>query len=161
MIAPDHDCAWTRGRRSAIRRTGGSLGGAGLPRAVLEAVARRLGVELSSTADPEDEHTQLITVGPWRGSLHDGCFVHLDADDAEVRGALLAATLELHESYLRGRLGPDALAAADNRLAEGGELLLHSVPNRGELQLSSYAASAGWWQRRTAPVTRIRIRTAH
>ena len=157
MIAPDHDCAWTRGRRSAIRRTAGGLGGAGLPRAVLESAARRLGVELSSRADQDVEHTELLTVGPWRGSLHDGCFVHLEVDEPDVRTALLAATLELHESYLGGRLGPDALDAATNRLAEGGELLLRSVPRRGELRLRAYPASAGWWQRLTAPVTRIGI----
>ena len=156
MISPDHDCAWTRGRRSVVRRTEGGLGGAGLPRAVVESVARRLGVELTSAVDPEDEHTELLTLGLSRGTLHDGCFVHFEVDDRDVRAALVAATLELHESYLGVQLAADALVAASHRLAEGTELLLHSIPGR-ELQLRSYPASAGWWRRRTAPLTRIRV----
>lgn len=156
MIEPDHDCAWIRGHRSALRRTAGSLGGAGLSRAVIEAVARRLGIELSSAADPADEHTELLAIGPWRGTLHDGCFVQLETDEPDVRAALLAAALELHETYLGTRLGPDAMTAATDRLVEGAELPAESVPGRRELRLRAYPASAGMWQRWRAPVARIR-----
>ena len=97
MIEPDHVCAWTRRRRSVLRRVEGSLGGAGVPRAVIEAVARRLGVEMSSAIDPTDEYTELLTVGPWRGTLHDGCFVHLEVDEPAVRAALVEASLELQD----------------------------------------------------------------
>jgi hypothetical protein len=157
MIEPDHDCAWTRGRRSALHRTAGILGGAGLPRAVIEAAARHLGVTLSATIDPEDEYTELLDIGPWRGTLHDGCFVQLEVDEPDVRAALLAAALELHEAYLGARLQPGALAAATDRLADGAELLLQSIPGRRELRLRAYPMSAGIWRRWTAPVTRIRV----
>ena len=139
-----------------MRRDAGTLNGAGIPRAVIESVARRLGVALGSSPDPADEYTELLTVGPWRGSLHDGCFVHLDVDEPHVRAALLAAVLELHEGFLGARLDPNALVAADNRLASGGELLIESVPGRQEVRLRAYPASAGFWQRWVAPVIRIK-----
>ena len=157
VITTDHDCAWTRRRRSVLRRAAGTLGGAGLPRAVIESAARRLGVALASAPDPTDEYTELLTVGPWRGTLHDGCFLHLETDEPRVRTVLLEAALELHEGYLGAQLVPSALVAAENRLAEGAELLLQSIPDRRELRLRSYPASAGWWQRHTAPVIRIAV----
>lgn len=157
MIEPDHVCAWTRRRRSVLRRVEGSLGGAGIPRTVIEAVARRLGIEMSSAIDPTDEYTELLTVGPWHGTLHDGCFVHLEVDEPAVRAALVEASLELHEAYLGAHLGASALVAATDWLADGTELLLHSMPLLRELRLRAYPASAGTWQRWLAPVTRIRV----
>ena len=155
MIAPDHDCSWTRGRRSVLRRVPGGLWGAGLPRAVLEAAARRLDLGVSAAEPPEDEYTEAVTVGPWRATLHDGCFLHLETDAPEARSALLAAALELHEGYLGTPLGAAALAAANAALAQGAELLLESIPRRRELRLRAYPAAAGWLRRRLAPVTRI------
>jgi hypothetical protein len=157
MIEPDHVCSWTRRHRSVLRRVEGSLGGAGIPRAVIQAVAGRLGVAMSSAIDPADEYTELLTIGPWRGTLHDGCFVHLEVDEPAVRAALVEASFELHEAYLGVHVGASALVAATEWLADGAELLLHSIPNLRELHLSTYPASAGAWQRWLAPVTRIKV----
>ena len=157
MIEPDHDCFWTRRRRSTLWRVAGAVGGAGLPRAVLAAVARRLNVDLSSAGAPEDEYTETLLVGPWGATLHDGCFLHLEADTPAVRHALVTAALELHEAYLGAAPGPRALAAVNDRLAEGAELLLHSLPRRRELRLQAYPRSAGWWRRRISPATRFNV----
>ena len=157
MIEPDHDCAWTRGRRSTLWRLAGAVGGAGLPRAVLGAVARRLNVGVSSAGPSEDEYTETLVVGPWRATVHDGCFLHLEADTPAVRHALAAAALELHEAYLGAAPGAQVLAAVNGQLTEGAELLLRSLPHRRELRLQAYPQAAGWWQRRVAPATRFTV----
>jgi hypothetical protein len=157
VIVPDHDCFWTRGRRSTLWRIAGAGGGAGLPRGVLAAVARRLNVAVSSAGAPEDEYTETLMVGPWGATLHDGCFLHLEADTAAVREAFTTAALELHEGYLGAAPGPRAAAAVNGRLEEGAELLLRSLPHRRELRLQRYPKSAGWWQRRLSPTIRFDV----
>jgi hypothetical protein len=157
VIEPDHECFWTRARRSTLWCVDGAVGGAGLPRAVLAAVARRLHVGLSSAGGAEDEATETMMVGPWRATLHDGCFLRLEADVPAVRHALVAAALELHAAYLSAAPGPRALAAVTSRLEVGAEVLLHSLPRRRELRVQAYPSSAGWWRRRTSPATRFTV----
>ncbi len=131
------------------------LHAAGVPRAVIAALAARLGVPLVTQPDPEDEDGELLTIGPWRAAVHDGCFTRLDSVDPSVCEGFVTAVVELHEYYLGRPVGPAGVAAVRTHLRDGVTLELQTDPSRGELLLRRYPNGAGWWARRTAPVEQV------
>ena len=157
MIAPDHTCWWTRQRQSYLSRRGGRIVAAGLSRPVLEAAARQLGYTLTLTVVPEQDHEddETVTLGPWRGNIHDGCFLSFESDDPRLREALLAASLELHSFYLGMPVQPGCVDLLKDRLIDGVTIRLQSVPKEGHLILKCYRNAAGWWKRFTTHAERV------
>jgi hypothetical protein len=155
MINPNHTCWWTRRRVSQLSRRDGRLAGAGLSQPVLEATAHRLGYSLAITPRPDEEYDQEVTLGPWRGNIHDGCFVSFDSDDQRLLEALLAANLELHAFYLGASVKPGCVAQLQHRLTHGMTLRLRSLPQERKLIAKSYRNDAGWWERLKTPGDRV------
>ena len=159
MIEPDHRCAWTNRRRSELSWRGEYLHGAGIPRAVIGALASRLGHVLVATPDPDDDHGELLTLSSSRVALHDGCFIRLDPADPGVRNAFLATVFELHEYYLGSPVPVAGAALVRAHLRDGVTLELESDPRQHEFRLKHYPAGASWWARRRAPVELVRAGT--
>jgi hypothetical protein len=155
MINPNHTCWWTRRHISELSRREGRLAGAGLSRSVLEATAQRLGFSLATTPRPGEEYDEELTLGPWRGNIHDGCFVSFDSDDPRLLEALLAANVELHAFYLGGPVKPTCAAQLQHRLTNGMTLRLRSLPQERHLIAKSYRNDAGWWERFTTTSDRV------
>jgi hypothetical protein len=155
MINPDHSCWWTRRRVSQLSRREGQLAGAGLSRSVLEATAEKLGYPLATTPRPDEEYDEEVTLGPWRGNIHDGCFVSFESDDARLLEALLAASLELHAFYLGASVKPGCVTQLQHRLMDGMTLRLRSLPRERHLIAKSYRIDAGWWERLATPGDRV------
>ena len=155
-----HTCWWTRRRESELTRDAGALGGVGLPPAALRVAAEYLGQPLSITPDPALEFDETLVIGPWRGTLHDSCFVAFAADDPALRGALVAASLGVHAAYLKAAIAPRWLEHLVDRLAEGTVMRFRSLPHEQALVVRRYRCGAGWPARRRADVTRIPVGAA-
>jgi hypothetical protein len=151
MINPDHTCWWTRRHLSELSRRDGGLAGAGLSRSVLEAAAQQLGYSLTMDPRPGEEYDEEVTLGPWRGNIHDGCFVSFDSDDPRLLEALLAANIELHAFYLGAPVKLGCVTQLQHRVTNGMTLRLRSLPQEGQLIAKSYRNGAGWWERLRTP----------
>ncbi|MEP6495592.1 MAG: hypothetical protein ABJF01_23095 [bacterium] len=128
---------------------------AGVPRAVIDAVARRLGHDIVAEPNPDDEYGELLTVGPWRITIHDDCFVRCPSIDASIRESFLGAVVERHDYYLGTPIGPAGVALLQLHLRDGVELELSSDVKRREFRVKHYPVGAGWWARRRAPIERV------
>jgi hypothetical protein len=155
MINPDHTCWWTRRHQSELSLRDGRLAGAGLSRSVLDAAAQRLGYSLAITPRSGEEYDEEVTLGPWRGNIHDGCFVSFDSEDPRLLEALLAANLELHAFYLGESVKPGCVTQLQRRLMNGMTLRLRSLPQERHLIAKSYPNNAGWWERFTTLADRV------
>ena len=149
----DHSCWWTRRRESELSRAQGRINGAGLSRAVLEATAARLGHELKVRAPIDEETTEdeRFTIGPWSGTLHDGCFVECDADDPALRAALVHASLALHAFYSGIPPNPASVERIAGSWSEGTVLRFRSIPAKRTVQLKRFPLGSGWIARLRAP----------
>jgi len=148
MINPDHSCWWTRRRVTQLSRRTGQLADAGLPRSVLKATAQRLGYPLATTPRPDEVYDEEITLGPWRGNIHDGCFVSFESDDARLLEAPLAASLELHAFYIGAFVKPGCVTQLQHQVMDGMTLRLRSLPREHHLIAKRYRIDAGSWDRR-------------
>ena len=149
----DHSCHWTRRRESELSRGHGRIIGAGLSHTILEAAAAHLGYELKLTAStnagtPEDES---FTIGPWRGSLHDSCFVQVEPDAQALRVAFVRASLALHSFYLGVPVNLDLADTVAGSWSDGTVLQFRSIPAEGIIQLKRFPTGTGWFARLRAP----------
>ena len=150
----DHSCWWTRRRESELSRAQGRINGAGLSRAVLEATAARLGHELKVRAPIDEETTEdeRFTIGPWSGTLHDGCFVECDADEPALRAAVIHANLALHGFYCGILSNPTWVERIAGSWSEGAALRFRSIPAERIIQLKRFPMGSGWIARLRAPM---------
>lgn len=153
MAKPGHTDWWTRRRTSQLSRRVGGISGAGLSKAVLEGAARRLGYSLTFAPRSGQDYDEAVTLGPWRGNIHDECFVDIESEDARLRDALLAAVVEMHSPYFGPPLDARCVAALQNELTNGVTLRLRSVAEG--LVVKRYRNGAGWWERFTTPAKRV------
>lgn len=157
MIEPDHHCAWITDQRSQLTWDGEHVTAAGVPRAVIHAVASRVGYPLAEEPDPNDEYGTLLRFGPWHCTVHDDCFVQFDSADEPLRNAFLQAIIELHDYYLQSAIGPAGVGLVAAHLRPDVTVELQSDARRCEFAVKSYPIAASWWERRSAPVKRIVI----
>lgn len=100
MINPDHDCYWTGRHRTHLHWENSSIGGAGVPLAVLKAACDSMGLEMVTCPDPDDEYGELIqTSSILHGAIHDGCFFYMESATEQIVAAILEAVLDLHSHY--------------------------------------------------------------
>ena len=150
----DHSCWWTRRRESELSRAQGRINGAGLSRAVLEATGVHLGHELMARAsvDAKETEDESFTIGPWSGTLHDGCFVEFEANEPALRAAVVHANLALHGFYCGIPSNPTSVERIAGSWSEGTVLRFRSIPAERIIQLKRFPMGSGWIARLRAPM---------
>jgi hypothetical protein len=128
---------------SQLTRRGPTFSGAGVPLAVLQFAATRLGEQAVVTPNRDDPATQRITIGAAEGWLHDGCFFAFEKPSTLLQEAVVAGLRELHTYYLGGAPAPTpALAMVHDRLRDGFSVRTRSRPSR--IEVSAFAVGASW-----------------
>ena len=92
-----------------------------------------------------------FTVGPCRGTLHDGCFIEVESDEHELRIALVHASLTLHGRYLRLPPNPAWAEAVAGDWSDGTVLRFRSIPAERIIQIKRFPKGTGWCARLWAP----------
>lgn len=157
MISLDHECAWTRRRRTEVFKCGGLLAGAGVQRSVFEHAAAATGTGITVAPDPEDEYGVKLILGDDEIALHDGCFFQIAKPNPRLERAVVNGVLQLHAMYLGCHSVPvDAEQMILNAIGDGFVVRLQSSPARGHLEVRRYAADASWISRLVAPAVRFR-----
>jgi hypothetical protein len=152
-----HQCSWTRRRQSELVVSEGELGGAGVPREVLEHVGTALGVQMQARPSNTDEYGEEITLGDIAsGATHDGCFFALGPSSPSLNRALMAAVLNLHATYLGAAIDwSEILAPLVEILVPNSTIRFRSRPARRKLVLRMYPNGAGLLRRATSPTIEI------
>ena len=157
---PDHECYWTRRRRTLLTRRGRSLSGIGIPIVVLRHAASRLAVPMMLRPLPGEEYTDEVRIGAQVGDIHDGCFIGFEQPSPEFERALLDGVGELHATYLGGVSVPaEALVAVRDRLRDGWSVEMDANPGAATLRIRAFPADAGWWARFRAPALMVRTQS--
>jgi hypothetical protein len=160
-IRLDHECRWTRFRRTELSHRGQSVSGAGVPTAVLRNAALSLGPMLSSRPASDDPYGEEISLGQVaKGATHDGCFFRLEPASIELKRALLGAALDLHSYYL----GLDVdwsrvLPALLDRWGPDVTVRMRSIPVTKQLRVRVHGAGAGLLARLFARPLRVNCST--
>jgi hypothetical protein len=146
VLEPDHTCFWTRRRTTELSRSAERLRGAGIPLSALRFAAARLGFAVAATPSAENPDTVLLVIGPFRGSLHDGCLFSLEHPDAALQGAILEGVRELHTHYLGGVVAPaSAFVKVADLLQDGRSVRIKT--RQGRLELITFPTGASWFTR--------------
>ena len=153
----DHNCYWTRRRRTRLTRHGRCLSGAGIPVAVLQHAASALDMALKVRPMPDNEYNDEVRIGDYVGYLHDACFMSFEEPSAELEAALLSGVCALLAGYLGRESAPiDASEAIRTRLREGWSVEIQAIPREASLRIRAFPAEAGWWTRAFSPRLTLR-----
>jgi hypothetical protein len=136
-----------------LSRQGETLGGAGIPMAVVQFAASRLN-RRADVATTEEPDTLLVNIGNVRGSIHDGCFVSFDNAEPAFEAALLDGVQALHSHYLARTAPGTAFAAVRAALTEGKSVRVRSVGL--DIEVTSFPFDASWLTRFLSPRARFR-----
>lgn len=156
MIALEHECFWTRHRRTELTMRGRTLSGAGVPLLAFKHAAVLMGLDLAVAQDPDDEYEEKLRLGVHPASLHDGCLFQTTEANPYIDAAIFEGVLHLHALYLGCDSAPTgAKQAVLSRLSDGSVVRLQSNPRTRYLEVRRYAADSSWFRRYAAQVDRF------
>jgi hypothetical protein len=149
----DHECWWTNHRASEMTLTKEGLSGFGICRVALEHAAVSLGGRLATVQSAEDDDTLDITLGPYRGTIHDECMPWFDSPDRDLLEAIVRGVLWQQAVYLgMDNFPSDAREYLMQTLIVGTTVHIRSEPARARIAVRLHTADASWIRRRAASI---------